>query len=149
MSLNVNKTDKKQAPLLQLLAGGQNWFREGLMLAFSDGEAPHLRPADLTLLAQLDCDTTHASELARRMGVSRQSVTKLLQNLVSEGLVELRPVASRGNKKCIIITGRGKAFIDRTLGQLERLEATLEERIGHKRVEQLRDALSRDWGPEG
>jgi len=103
--------------------------------------------ADLKLLANLDCGTTYASELAKRMGVSRQAVNKLIKSLVETGLVRLEAVPGKRNTKWIVITDSGRETILDLVTELNRMEALLEKRLGEELVGELRAALEADWGP--
>lgn len=144
----VNKIDKNKAKLtlFQMLVTAQIWFEKVLTPFLQDEAGDHLGYADLKLLANLNCGTTYASELARRMGVSRQAVNKLTNNLVKAGLVTLETVPGKRNTKWIVITDCGGEIIQNIVAELNRLEAQLEARIGVNKVEALRNVLEADWG---
>lgn len=147
--VNVNQVDESatRMTLLQLLAGGYGWFEAGLLAALRDVEGTEgLRAADLKLLANLDCDTTYASELARRLGISRQAVTKLLRNLVDHGFVRLEPAPGKRHAKQIVITASGRVLIGHAVTALARLEEELAVRVGSDDVATLRRVLAADWG---
>lgn len=152
MKPNVNQVDKKSPPtsaplsLLQLLERGYAWFEDGLIRAAERRGDHRLGKADLRLLANLNCGTTYSSELARRLGVSRQAVGKLLKNLVAEGLVCLETDPGQRNTKQIVITPEGEKWIAEAVGELQWLERTLTERLDQKKISILREILEADWG---
>jgi len=148
----VNKVDESEPEeddsisLLQLLERGHTWFQEGLLAACRARGWRSLGRADLRLLANLNCGTTYSSELARRLGVSRQAVGKLVKNLVKEGLVKLETDPDQRNMKRIVITSEGGKWIDEAVGELDRMERSLAERLGEEKLAVLREALEADWG---
>lgn len=146
---NVNQTDEFPAnlTLFQLINAAQGWFETALMPYLRKYGGEELGYADLKLLANLDCGITYASELARRMRVSRQAVNKLVKNLVGAGLVRLEAVPGKRNTKWIVITDSGRDIIMDIVAELNRMEALLEARIGTEQVAALRTALEADWGP--
>jgi len=133
--------------LFQLLDRARGWFEPTLFGAFEAEAAAKLSRADIHLLAHLNCGTTYASELARRLGVSRQAAAKLLKNLIEAGLIRLEPAPDRRNTKWIVITEAGKAAISRAVEELEKAERLLERRIGSGSAQALRAALEAEWGP--
>ena len=146
---NVNQVDEKKQnlTLFQLINAAQSWFETALIPYLQKHGGKNLGYADLKLLANLDCGTTYASELARRMGVSRQAVNKLINNLVEAGLVRLEAVPGKRNTKWIVITESGRETIMDIVAELNRMESLLEGRVGAEQMTVLRTALEADWGP--
>lgn len=103
------------------------------------------RPHSL-VFTHLDGEGTRASELARRMGVSRQAMHQTVQELVALGLVELVPDPRNKHAKLVLPTRRGKRLVTDAREIFRELEDTLQGRIGRKRVARLRRALESDWG---
>lgn len=148
MKHNVKKVDEGKAglTLFQLLERGRAWFEPVLLKAFEGGPGANLNRADIHLLANLNCGPTYASELARRLGVTRQATTKLLKNLIAANLVRLEPDPARRNTKRIVITEAGKTAINHAIGELEQAERLLAQRIGRDHAKALGAALRMDWG---
>jgi len=151
MLSDVNQIDKKdnsdQMTLYQLLDRAHQWFEAGLQESFQNGGVRSLRRADLKLIANLDCGTTYSSELARRLGVSRQAVAKLVGNLVKEGIVTLEPDPDARNTKLIVMTEKGKELIRYAVEALDAKEEELAKEIGRGPAKNLRVALeAAQWG---
>ncbi|HEV2814246.1 MAG TPA: MarR family transcriptional regulator [Solirubrobacteraceae bacterium] len=128
----------------QLLAGVK-WFEAGL-LARLEAEGWSIRAPHSHLFAHLDLDTgTRPSELARRMGVTRQAVHQTVGELRELGLVELEDAG--GGTKRVVLTDRGRENVAAARAAFADLERELARRIGAKHVTALREALGRDWGP--
>ncbi|WOO41800.1 MarR family winged helix-turn-helix transcriptional regulator [Rubellicoccus peritrichatus] len=148
MSKDVNQVDEKnnRITMLQLLAQANAWFQTSLLNKFKASGWDTLGNADLNLLANLNCGSTYSSELARRMGVSRQAINKLLKNLVEASLVTLETDPQKGNTKVIVITETGRELIMQAISELDQMEALLQQRIGKTKATALRKALEADWG---
>lgn len=98
------------------------------------------------VFANLDRDGTRPSELARRMGVTRQAAHQTIQELVDRGFLELAPDPKNARARRAVLTARGKRVVADARDIVRDLENTLERRIGRKRVARLRRALESDWG---
>ncbi|MFD7015328.1 MarR family winged helix-turn-helix transcriptional regulator [Streptomyces sp. NPDC059928] len=131
--------------LPQLLAGARRWFEEGLLAALeADGAAP-VSPTKAQLFAVLDDEGTTVSELARRMGVTRQTAHQAVHGLVAAGLLEQAPDPASARQRLIRRTGEGERVHRQAGLLLERLEEQLAERIGREAVDALRAALEAPW----
>jgi len=132
--------------LAQLVSQADLWLNKGLLAALEASDYTGFSRADILMLANLDCGTTYPSELARRIGVSRQAVYKLLKNLEQKGIVALEPDSERRNAKVIVITPAGERMIHTAVEILRGIESHLEERVGPERLRKLREILQMDWG---
>ncbi len=148
MKNNVKLVDKNKigsGNLFQSLEQAQSVLESFLLRELNADSPVQLGRGDLKILANLDCRSTYASELARRLGVSRQAVNRLLHNVISLDLVQLEADSDRKNTKRIVITDAGAAFIEKALHHIGEFEARLEARIGAQRVEAFKSALAQDW----
>ncbi|MFJ9038889.1 MarR family winged helix-turn-helix transcriptional regulator [Streptomyces sp. NPDC102406] len=132
--------------LPQLLGEARRWFEEGLLAALeSEGVAP-VTPPQMQLFAALDEDGTPVAELARRMGVARQTVHQAAHSLVAAGLLEQVPDPASARQRLIRRTAEGRRAHERASRALDRLEERLAERIGASALAALRSALEAPWG---
>ncbi len=129
-----------------LLVDAQQWVSE-YVLARMAAMGRALNPADFAFLANLDCGETHASAVARRMGISRQAVYRTTRSLKARGALDLIDDPDRGNQKIVVMTDQGRRLIDDARACLAEAEAELAKRIGKDRLVELADILSLDWGP--
>ncbi len=103
--------------------------------------APELRPVHMTLLPHLDLEGTRLTELARRMSISKQGVSQIVDDLEAMGLVERRPDPSDGRARLVCFSDRGERALSHGLGVLEALEAELSREVGAGQMRQLRKGL--------
>ncbi len=132
--------------LARLLLQQFRWFDDALRSRLADQGLAELTTAESLVFPYLDRDGTRPAELARRLGITRQSAQSLVKGLEAKGLVELIDDPDDGRAKKITLTAAGRESVPLALETFEQLENELSKRIGAKRVAQLRDALETDWG---
>lgn len=132
--------------LPQLLGDARRWFEEGLLTALEAGGAAPVSPTQVQLFAALDDQGTTVSELARRMGVTRQTAHQAVHGLVAAGLLEQNPDPASARQRLIRRTGKGERAHRQAELILERLEEQLADRIGRAQADALRAALEAPWG---
>lgn len=139
---NARKTN-----LGQLLLRAFHWFDDGLLARLHSGGWLAVTRAHSMIFAHLDADGTRPSELARRIGVTRQAVHQTVNELIDMGLVQLSPDPTNRKAKLVALTSQGKENVKAALEIFTELEDQLSHRIGPEQVENLRQALESDWGP--
>ncbi|QEV18320.1 MarR family winged helix-turn-helix transcriptional regulator [Streptomyces alboniger] len=136
-----------QRDLTQLLGEARRWFEEGLSAAMAAaGETP-VSPTQVQLCSVLDDEGTTVSELARRMGVTRQTAHQAVHGLVAAGILEQVPDPASARQRLIRRTPEGERAHRRARAAIARLEEQLAERIGEELTGALRTALETPWGP--
>ncbi|EMF00885.1 winged helix-turn-helix transcriptional regulator [Streptomyces mobaraensis NBRC 13819 = DSM 40847] len=132
--------------LSQLLGEGRRWFDDGLSAAMEAAGATPVSPAQLQLFSVLDPEGTTVSELARRMGVTRQTAHQAAHGLIAAGLLEQVPDPGSARRRLVRRTAEGERAHRLAASVLTRLEDRLAERIGGEAVAALRGALEAGWG---
>ncbi|MFH8798333.1 MarR family winged helix-turn-helix transcriptional regulator [Streptomyces sp. NPDC017936] len=145
-SADEEPMDAGQRSLPQLLGEARKWFDDALLTALEAAGAEQVSSTQLQLFAVLDDDGTTASELARRMGVTRQTAHKAVHTLVVLGLLEQAPHPASARRLLIRRTPKGRRAHERATAILDGLERTLAARIGQRAVADLRAVLETPWG---
>lgn len=102
-----------------------------------------IRPAHTALFPHVDLAGTRLTELARRMGVSKQAVATLVDEMIEMGAFERVPDPSDARAKLIVFARRGgRLRIHEGLAVLGELEAEAERVLGCDAVRQLHRRLS-------
>jgi DNA-binding MarR family transcriptional regulator len=83
------------------------------------------------------------TELAGRLGVSKQAAQKVVDDMEGRGLVERTPSSTDRRAKAIRLTGRGRKVRKTALATSRRFEAELREDLGDEVVDAARAALER------
>lgn len=95
----------------------------------------------LTVLRNLGEDGSRPSELAARAGVTRQAVTKVLDELERLDLVRRERDPDDGRGVIVRYTDRGRTGLNVARTRMLELEAEFAERLGAKRWADVRGAL--------
>ena len=132
----------KAASVAQVLFKCARLLNEQALARIEQAEgAPRIRPAHTTLFPHLDLAGTRLTELARRLGISKQAVGQLVDELEQMQVVERVPDPSDGRAKLIRFAKKpGTSLLD-GLAHLRRLEDELGVAIGAPRMAALHDAL--------
>lgn len=101
-----------------------------------------LRASHLSVFPHLDLEGTRQTELARRMGVSKQAVHQLVGELEGFGVLRRAPDPSDGRALLVRFTPAGARSLLDGMAVLAELDAELAERIGARRAKALHDALT-------
>lgn len=134
-------------PLGQLLINATQWMSVSLLHLMRARGHSDLSSAHLAFFCSLDCGTTHASNVARRMGISRQAVYKTTKELQHLGVLELLVDPSDRRQKVISMTKRGERIALDARASMAEVEKHLEDQIGIRALNQLTSALADNWGP--
>ena len=81
------------------------------------------------------------SELAARLGVSKQAVGKVLDEMEQRGLVERRPDPADRRARRVLLSPHGRAAAQTARRLSGEIEADLRSRVGPEQVAALRVAL--------
>ncbi|MDP2317083.1 MAG: MarR family transcriptional regulator [Pseudomonadota bacterium] len=103
---------------------------------------PGLRTAHMQVLPHLDLQGTRATEIARRMGISKQAVGELLDEIEAMGVIERVPDPTDGRARIVRFTESGRAGLLAGLGVLAEVEAELAARVGTETIARLKADLA-------
>lgn len=133
----------KRASTLQLLFRAARLLDEAAVARVrTDPAAAALRTAHTALLPHLDFAGTRLTDLAARVGVSKQAVAPLIDELEALGTVERVPDPDDGRAKLIRLSRPGAEAIHHGLSVLAGLEAELAATIGKARMADLHRTLT-------
>lgn len=104
-------------------------------------QGPKVRAAHTSLFPHIDLYGTRISTLAERVGISKQAVSELVEELDEMGVVERIPDASDGRAKLVVFTKSGRRGILEGLKLLREIEAELAQKIGKRKMLTLRSIL--------
>ncbi|MFC7340568.1 MarR family winged helix-turn-helix transcriptional regulator [Saccharopolyspora griseoalba] len=130
----------------QLLTGAKRWFDDALLNSMQLAGEQSVTVAQAAVFGALDEDGTSVSELARRIGTTRQSAHQAVHGLIGMGLLEQVADPDSARSRLVRATAEGARVHARALRTIARIEAELAERIGPEVVDALRRALRAQWG---
>jgi DNA-binding MarR family transcriptional regulator len=136
-----------RAPLAGALLGAADWFNDALVLRLAERGWPRLTRNQSRVFALMPPRGARPVELARAVGITRQSMHTLLRGLADEGLLSFHPDPDDLRSVVVRLTPRGQDLV-RDAGEiLGELEEVLTDRIGAREVAALRRILEAPWGP--
>ena len=96
----------------------------------------------INLTRNLDLTGTRLTELARRAGITKQSMGELVSQAEAIGIVARRRDPRDGRARLIVFTTRGRRWLDAFRDALEQAEAEMKRKVGNKRLETIKQALA-------
>jgi DNA-binding MarR family transcriptional regulator len=135
-----------------LLAKASQRWNELLAEAFAARGFPEVRASYGSILVPLfDEEGLHIVELARRAGLSKQTLTTQLRALEDRGLVTRRADPGDGRAFGIFLSGRGRAFKRVALSILGDLERDIAAQLPRGSISDLKRQLGivMAYGKEG
>lgn len=94
------------------------------------------------LLPFIDLQGTRSVDLARRMGISKQAVTKLVKELLEQGLLERVDDDSDGRASLVVFTDRGLDYLLVMHEAIRKVEKEYEALVGKDEMQAARWALN-------
>ena len=102
-----------------------------------------LRPAHTKLLPHIDLGGTRLTDLAARLGVSKQAAGQLVDEMIGMGMLERAPHPDDGRARMVRFSARGRRGLLHGLGVLREIEGELAAKLGARDVAALRRLLAR------
>ena len=132
--------------LAQLFMRAFYWADEGLQNALKKQGWPGITRAQSLVFVNISEGVTRPSEIASRVGVTRQAIHQTINEMVELGYLSLQPDPTDRRAKVVVYTEQGKEVGGATVSALREIESSLSNRIGNQRVVALREALAQEWG---
>ena len=124
-----------------LQEAAESWQAQ-LRRALAEQVPPAAIGAGAAVLSRLDpAAGTSQTTLTAQMGLSKQAVQQLLDQLEAQGLVRREPDPADKRAKRVILTAAGAEAAARRAGASASLDDRLRETLGRKRFKALRKAL--------
>jgi len=149
--LCMNQTDyrhrleeKKADNTLQLLFKAARLTNDWAIARTREArDVPSLRTSHTTLFPHIDLEGTRITTLAERVGISKQAVSELVDELEGLGVVTRRADPTDGRAKLVVFTEKGKEDIFAGLALLKCLEEELAQELGERQLLTLRRTLTK------
>jgi len=131
--------------LLNLLSGFY-WFDEGLQSYIRACGWPEVTRPQSMVMANVVMGVRRPSDIARRLGISRQAIHSTLKSMIDMGMVELADDPGNLRVKVVVLTPTGEAMRRDAQRAMQLMIAALVGRIGKDAFQATADTLARDWG---
>ena len=142
MKLEVLQARQQASVGFLLIRAGQLWNEHAIARVNAQAGRPVLRESHTRLLPLLlQPGGARLSDLARRLGLTKQSVQPLVGELKALGVVTTQPDPEDGRAVRIILTERGLAGINQGNEVLRQLEREFAGVLGHAEMKRLGSIL--------
>lgn len=134
----------RDAATLQLLFKAARLANEHALSRAADGPGgPRIRPAHTALFPHIDFDGIRLTDLAAKLGVTKQAVGQLVNDLVDLKMVERVTDPADSRAKLIRFSRQGHAALLHGLGVLGEMQESLSNAVGARRMVALHGTLER------
>ncbi len=133
------------AMLLGLL-NGFSWIDEGLQNYMRSKGWPSVTRPQSMVMANIVMGVVHPSDIARRLGITRQAIHKTLKSMIELDMITLVEDPSNKRVKIVELTETGLAMRKDSGDAVRLILLILNDRLGPTRVKDAIDVLSDDWG---
>lgn len=140
MSYDEQLHQAKQGNLGQLLFRCSRLLNEQ-GVARAQALSPGLRISHTSLLPHIDLAGTRLVELSKRLGISKQAVGQLVQELEEMGMVERHPDPADGRAWRVCFSEQGRRGLLQGLDQLRQMQLDMEAALGAQRMSRLLEDL--------
>ena len=135
--------DGNEVPLARLLGLLMGVISDRLLATLASAGYGDQRPAHNAVFANVPPEGIRLTDLADRAGISKQAMAELVSDLESRGYVRRDPDPSDGRARLIQFTERGWAAVGTALDAFNQIEADFADRVGHRRMRDLRTTINR------
>ena len=130
-------------PLGVLLRRVYDAFVDEVYGTLAEGKFGDIRPSHGAVLRNLDPEGTRVSVLALRAGMTKQSMTYLVEDLAALGYVGFRPDRTDGRARLVVLSTRGRAVWREMVRLSREVERTFARSLSQSELTALRDILAR------
>lgn len=134
---------RKRASVAQLLFRCARLVNEQAMGRASERHGMALRASHTQVFPHIPLEEPgiRLTELARRLGISKQAVGQIIDELEGLGVVARVADAEDRRARGVVFTERGRRGLEAGLEVLAEIEAEIEAELGRARMRALHDAL--------
>lgn len=137
------------ADLALLLLGGFRALADAATDELAARGHPDVRPTHEFAMRAIIAGADSASDLGRRLSVSKQAAAKTIAVLVERGYVASEPDPADARRKRLRVTARGTDLLREGEAVFEDLRAAWEATLGTARLAQLEESLATVVGTAG
>ena len=142
----VKKTDELKYPPLEKHVGARLWRLSEMWKRLFDQEMmalgyPYFAEARGNILRYVGPKGVGQGAIVRRMGLSKQAVQQLIDELVKDGVIKKTPDPEDGRSNIIILTQAGLAAMHDANIVKRKIEQRYMKLIGQSKLNHLNDML--------
>ena len=133
-------------PLMVNMLRAVYWYDEALQASLAAAGWPPVTRTQSLLFANISMGETRPARLARNMGMTRQSMSELINGIVERGLLMTKPDPEDRRAQVVVFQPKGREMAKSAGEALDFVDQVLAERIGGEHFDAMRSALDMPWG---
>lgn len=122
------------------------WLDEGLQKRLHDHGWPDVSRAQSMIMINIVTGVTRPSDIARRLGISRQAIHTTIAQMIEKGIVTLDGDPADSRHKRLVLTEFGGQMRNDAQASMAALTDQVAARVGRAEFDALLDVLAADWG---
>jgi DNA-binding MarR family transcriptional regulator len=131
-----------QDDLGRMLLGAFRAFEVEVSEALDERELGGLRPSFASVFVHAEPRGSRLSDLARRAGMSKQGMADIVREMQALGLVRRAADPEDGRGRLVVLTAKGRRQLVQASRAIASVEGRVRRRLGDRRYEALRSALT-------
>ncbi|CAA0079076.1 Uncharacterised protein [Zhongshania aliphaticivorans] len=143
----MKKIAEHQDFLIGTLAYALFWMDESLQASLEAAGWTRMNRTKSMIMISVTVGINRPAHLAHNLGVSRQAIHQLLQGMRDDGLLELVPDPADRRAKIVRFSASAVKVRQDAEKAIIGIEEELARRIGKPSLKQLKQILSKGWGP--
>jgi DNA-binding MarR family transcriptional regulator len=133
---------EKKKRTVQLLFKAARLLNDRAIARTRERMGKPVRAVHTSLLPHIDLEGTRLTDIAKRVGITKQAAGQLVDELEAMGLLERIVDPRDARAKLVRFSRRGQAAMLEGLGVLGELEAEMREVVGDAKMRAMHDALA-------
>ena len=133
---------KKKTNLCRHIYITYRYFNEWAQKQWIEDGWENIRPEHLRLISILGTDVVNNNELAKRARVSKQAMSKMVNDLESHGFVDVEPDPNDSRARIISISNNGLEFLEYFQNSSKVMNKQFEDILSKEKAEKLLSLLS-------
>jgi len=129
----------------QLLFQKFQLLDECLLNKLAESEFGEITKSQSMIFACLVGRDMTISDIAKKLGISRQAAQKTISELVIKDLLSLKPSQENKSAKLVVLTPKGRRCVKLAQKTYAQIEDDISEAIGSEELKQFRLVLESDW----
>ena len=132
-----------RTPLIALIDRANRALQTDMVREAHRQGHPEIRYAHNAVFSTLDASGARATDMATRAGITRQSMGEIIREMVTLGLLDMKPDPADRRAKLVTYTATGLAHARQGYQHIIDLEKRFADEFGEQEYETVREVLAR------
>jgi DNA-binding MarR family transcriptional regulator len=135
-------TEVRDTHLGRMLLKLERKFTKQVLEKLASDNIKDITLRHFVVIPYVDHKGIRAIEIAKQAGISKQAVSKLVDELVNKGYLELKPDPTDGRASLVYMSSRGHEFLELALKYTRQIESQWADKVGKKDFLIMKSAMT-------